>query len=332
MREAIHRLTDHVLITLLRRGKLFKGGFGDERRIERVVHEVANYHPDRSDQPISMTWEGPAERKGGLSVRHGWFDSPLASELPEEARRAFVQVVVPEGIVSPPMAVVLAATNEEGFARRRRLLDPLFREGIGAVLLENPLYGRRRPSGQHGPFVRTVSEQLAMNLATVDECRALSAWLVAEGHSRVCATGFSQGGMMAAFAAATTTRFPLGVVPCAAGLTATPIFTKGALSLAFDWRTLAAEKGGLLEARRTFERALAPVTLALHPPPKRPDLAILVAARHDGFIPLREVVALHRHWKGSELRWVQAGHVTSVVLHQSGHRQAIRDVLARMSG
>lgn len=318
------------MITLLRRGKLFRDGFGDEARIERVVHEVSHYHPSRSDAPFTMKWEGAAIDKDGLRVRRGRFDSPLADELPEESKRAYVEVVTPKGASNPPTVVVLAATNEEGFSRRWRLCAPLFRAGVAAVFLENPMYGARKPRLQDGPFVRTVAEQLAMNLATVDECRALAAWLHREERTRICVTGFSQGGMMAAFAAATTNRFPIGVVPCAAGLTATPIFTKGALSAAFDWRALAREKGGVLEAKRAFERALAPVTLALHPPVARPDLAILVAARHDGFIPLREVVALHRHWKGSELRWVPAGHVTSVVLHVSGHRKAIADVLARM--
>lgn len=319
------------MITLLRRGKLFKGGFGDEAQIERVVGEVANYHPARSDEPFEMKWHSAAIEKEGLSVRRGWFDSPLSDELPEESKRACVEVVTPIGKEDPPTVVVLAATNEEGFSRRWRLCAPLFKAGVSAVFLENPMYGARKPRLQNGPFVRTVADQLAMNLATVDECRALAAWLNRQGRSRVCVTGFSQGGMMAAFAAVTTTRFPIGVVPCAAGLSATPIFTKGALATAFDWRTLAKEKGGLLEAKRAFEHALAPVTLASYPPIARPDLAILVAARHDGFIPLREVVALHRHWKGSELRWVPAGHVTSVVLHVSGHRKAIADVLARMA-
>lgn len=330
MREALHTLTDHVMITLLRRGKIFREGFGDQACIERVVGEVVSYHPERSDAPIDVAWDGPARTKGGASVRRGSFTSPLAHELPGESKRAVFLLVVPEGVSTPPMAIVLAATNEEGFGRRMRLVAPLVREGIGAVLLENPLYGARKPRLQRGPFVRTLAEQLAMNLATVDEARALAAWLHGQGHERLCVTGFSQGGMMAAFAAATTTRFALGVVPCAAGLSATPIFTKGALSRALDWRALAKDRGSVLEARRAFEHALAPITLSLHPPLARPDLAILVAARHDGFIPLREVVALHRHWRGSELRWVPAGHVTSVVLHQSGHRQAIGDVLARM--
>ncbi len=318
------------MIALLRRGKLFKDGFGDEAQIERVVGEVAHYRPARSDEPFEMKWDGAAIEKDGVSVRRGWFDSPLALELPEESKRAYVEVVTPLGKVNPPTVIVLAATNEEGFRRRWRLCAPLFRAGIAAVFLENPMYGARKPRLQDGPFVRTVAEQLAMNLATVDECRALAAWLDRQGR-QVCLTGFSQGGMMAAFAAATTTRFPIGIVPCATGLTATPIFTKGALATAFDWRALAKEKGGMLEAKRAFEHALAPVTLASYPPVARPELAILVAARHDGFIPLREVVALHRHWKGSELRWVQAGHVTSVVLHVSGHRKAIADVLAKMA-
>ena len=332
MRQTLHRFTDHFMITLLRRGKLFRGGFGDESRIERVVHEVTHYRPARSDAAFAADWDGEGVVKDGVRVRRFWFDSPLADELPEESKRALVEVVEPVGVADPPTVIVLAATNEEGFSRRWRLCGPLIRQGIAAVFLENPMYGARKPRDQDGPFVRTVSEQLAMNLASVDEGRALAAWLHRLGRTRICVTGFSQGGMMAAFAAANTTRFPIAVVPCAAGLDSAPVFTKGALRHSFDWRALSADKGGMLEAKRAFEHALAPITLGLHPPVLRPDLAILVAARHDGFIPLREVVALHRHWKGSELRWVPAGHVTSVVLHVNGHRKAIADVLDRMAG
>ena len=99
------------------------------------------------------------------------------------------------------------------------------------------------------------------------------------------------------------------------------IFLEAALSRAFAWPTLAAEAGSLAEARAIVERALDPVSLATHAPPIRPDLAILVGASQDGFVPKRDVEALHRHWPGSELRWVTAGHVTSAALHHGAHAE-----------
>ena len=133
---------------------------------------------------------------------------------------------------------------------------------------------------------------------------------------------------MAAFAAVTS-QFAVGVVPCAAGLTAHGIFLEAALSRAFAWKKLAADAGSEAEARAIIERALDPVSLATHEPPLRPDLAIVVGASHDGFVPKRDVEALHRHWPGSELRWVAAGHVTSAALHHGAHRKAIRDSFSR---
>src|SRR4029078_2234243 len=102
---------------------------------------------------------------------------------------------------------------------RRRFLA----EGVGATLLETPYYGSRRPHGQRGPVLRTVVDQFAMNTAMVDEARALLGW-IRDGGRVAGVTGYSQGGFMAAFAAAFV-DFPVVVVPRAAGTHAAPVLT-----------------------------------------------------------------------------------------------------------
>lgn len=327
---SLHRLTDHALIALLRKGKLFSEGFGDRRRLARIVDSVASYRRESALDVPTIAWGDEKERLGIRRLR-GAFAAPLAAELPEESRTVHVELLLPPSARAPhatPIVLLLAATSEEGFRRRRLFSLPLLQRGIAVLSVENPYYGLRRPAGQIGPFVRTFSDQFAMNFATVIEGRTLLAWLRREGYERIVVSGFSQGGMMAAFAAVTST-FAVGVVPCAAGLTAHGIFLDAALSNAFAWPKLAADAGSEAEARAIIERALDPVSLAVHPPPLRPDLAIVLGAAHDGFVPKRDVEALHRHWPGAELRWVSAGHVTTAALHHGAHRQAIRDALAR---
>lgn len=326
---SLHRLTDHALIALLRKGKLFSEGFGDRRRLARLVDRVASYRRTSALEIPDVTMGAPKERLGVRRLR-GTFEAPLAGELPDESRTAHVELLLPPGkrATEVPIVVLLAATSEEGFGRRRLFALPLLQKGFAVLSLENPFYGRRRPAGQIGPFVRTFADQFAMNFATVMEGRTLLAWLRREGWTKIAVSGFSQGAMMAAFAAVTS-DFPVAVVPCAGGLTAHGIFLEAALSRAFAWPKLAADAGGEAEARALVERALDPVSLGMHEPPVRPELAIVVGASHDGFVPKRDVEALHRHWPGSELRWIPAGHVTSAALHHGAHRQAIRDAIGR---
>ncbi|MEO6773232.1 MAG: alpha/beta hydrolase family protein [Kofleriaceae bacterium] len=270
-----------------------------------------------------------AQRVGSSWRRRLRFTSAAAHRLPSESSMMEAELLLPVGAAPAAVCLMLAATGEQGFARRRRFAAPLLSRGIAAVLLENPFYGVRRPRGQIGPVLRTVEDQFAMNLATVDEARALLAWLRREGFPRVGVTGFSQGGMMAAFAGALT-DFPVACVPRCAGDRALPIFLDSALASSVDWRRLARDAGSESAARDQFARCLAPVCVSRHAPPLAPAGAVIVASRHDGFVPVAEARALHAHWAGSELRMFDTGHVTASLLDAEPHRQAIADALARL--
>lgn len=328
VRATLHRLTDLAASRVLRAHRYYPDGFGDRGVLRALVEGVETLSPSVAEPLAQVSWLDRNEAFG-VDARRGRFRSPSASELPAESRDALFELIVPRGVPRPPIVVMFAATAEQGFARRRLLTLPLVRRGIGALLLENPFYGARRPAGQREAVLRTVADQFAMNVATVREGRAMAAWLRERGHP-VALSGFSQGGMMAAFVAALT-PFPVAAVPCASALSADAIFLEGTLTDGFDWARLAADAGDLPAARRLFADCLRPVNLSRLGPPVAPELAIVVAGRHDAFVPDREPVLLHRHWPGSELRWLPAGHVTSVVLHQRAHRRAMRDAIARMS-
>lgn len=67
-------------------------------------------------------------------------------------------------------------------------------EGIGALLLENPYYGSRKPKGQRRSQLNQVSDILVMGLALILECNVLIGWLEKEGLGPVGLTGISMGG------------------------------------------------------------------------------------------------------------------------------------------
>ncbi len=325
-------MTDWALGAIMRGGLLYADGFGDLEHLETLVARVREYPTRDGAAEIDVRWDGRSRTVAGYRVRHGSFDAPMADLLPEESKRGHVELLLPPARrwgEQPRLCLMLAATAEEGYARRRLWATSLLRRGIGALLLENPYYGRRRPFGQLGPSLRTVADQFTMNLVTVDEATALLAWMRRSGYERVGVTGYSQGGMMAAFAAAMT-PFPIAAVPRGAGSAAGPIFTTSALTRAFDWDQLAREKGSKEEARAYFLKCLEPVNVSHHGPPRAPEAAILMGARSDGFIPPQETEHLHRHWAGSELRWLPAGHVTSLVLHRKAQVGAIRDAFERL--
>ncbi len=324
----LHTFADRAVASLFRRVKLFRGGFGDARALERRVARVEAYASEARPERIEIAW-GPSTLVNGGLRRVGVFESPTKSDLPRESWKATVELTEPAAGTRGPIAILLAATAEEGFFGRRRLARALHSQGIATLLLENPFYGSRRPEGQFGAAVGTVAEQFAMNLATVDEARALTMYLVDRGHTKVGLTGYSQGGFMAAFAAATL-DLPVAVVPRGAGSDASNVFLDGALSLGIDWKRLASDRGSLASARAELARCLGSVRVNRLPPPRCPEAAIIVSARHDGFVLPSEAEVLAEHWKGSELRWSSAGHVTSLLFDAKLHQSAIVDAFSRL--
>jgi hypothetical protein len=320
---------DYVLAFSMIRRRLFTDGFGDAAQVDRVLSGARFEAPP---QPIAITWAAPPRIEGNLAIRDGTFSSPTA-ELPEAARSAHVREILPRTrrpAPEQPMYVVLAASGEEGFTSRMRLFQPMVEAaGIGVLLLENPLYGLRRPPGQKGTAIRTVSEHMLMALGMMDEARSLLAWLAAEGHTRLGVTGFSMGASMAAVVAARWPR-PIAAALFGVGRSAVPVFTRGLLSRSINFERLGSGEGGAEEARERLSRYIALTDLDRHPLPRCPAAAVLVGARRDGYVFPDEVQKLHELWTGSEIRWLSTGHAGALVQHSEALRQAAVEAMERL--
>ncbi len=317
---------DRLYVKLSPVGSFFRDGWGDEATIERVVGLLRRPPPPLR---VELRW-GPEEQRRGWTERHGVFLSPVDDgTLPDASRTGRVLLLLPPGPhrTPPPVCLHLAATGEHGYARRRRLCLPLLARGVGALLLENPLYGHRKPSYQQGSDVRTVAELVTMGRAIVEEARALAVWLHERGHP-VGLSGYSMGGQMAALAAALL-PFPVAVAPASAPCTARQAFIEGLLSRVTCWSALGA-RGSPGEARARLAEVLDATCLTQQPPPRAPEAAILLVAREDGYIFAEGARRIHEHWSGSELRWLEGGHVSGYVAGISPLREAIVDAFARL--
>jgi len=267
-----HVLVDRLVARLARKGKLFEDGFGDVAKLRGISGEIRDYTLAREVGVEKLAWERPEKTTLGVRVRRGTFESPLARLLPPEARTAHFELLLPPR--PRGVCLLLAATAEEGFARRRLFARHLLAEGLGVASLESPLYGLRRPAGQVGPRIRTVAEHFALNLATVDEGRALLAYLRAEVCEDVGVSGFSQGGFMGGFVAALS-PFPLAAILRGAGDSVLPVFTRDALTrvvslLRPDWQPERI-RGALLDDKRPPRDVVrAAVDAALDPDVRHP--------------------------------------------------------------
>ncbi|WP_163999427.1 alpha/beta hydrolase family protein [Pyxidicoccus caerfyrddinensis] len=318
-------VVDVLFAGLARRARLFTNGWGDEQLLEKV--EVGtSFLPEPAR--VSPVW-GEARPHRGTWLRDGTFTSPLPLLAPP-VQTAHVRWLSAENTRGRSACVVLAASREEGYVLRERLYTPLVREGIDLFLLENPYYGVRRPLGQKGGALRTVSDHVLMNLGMVEEARALLTWLRDAGYARLGIAGYSMGGYMAALTAVLFPG-PLAVAALAAGASPVPVFTRGLLSWSISFAQLDGARRDAEQARQRLGRIFDLANLTKFPPPRQPGAAILLACRKDGFVPAAETRTLHAHWKKSELRWVNAGHVSAILTERTALCAAVRDSLARVA-
>lgn len=310
-----------------RQPRLFEDGWGSQAVLEKLSRGPQGFaFPELSEVAL-----GPVRREGHLLIQEGHFPSPAAvGSLPEACREARFQLLLPRDAgPRPPVCVFLAAAGDEGFGLRRFIAGELARYGVGAMLLENPYYGSRRPPGQKGTAVRTVVDLLLMFRATAVEATALLGWLLARGHPKVGISGYSMGGSIAAYAAA---LFPLpaAVIPLAASHSSAPVFTEGVLSAVPDWEALGRTTGGPEAARQRLNEVLSATSTTALPPLSHPRRAILVAARRDGFVPSSATLRLLQHWRGAELRYLPGGHISAFVTGRAAIIRAILEAFSRV--
>lgn len=301
----------------------------------------------------------------GARLLEGTFHSPLDGVLPgllpTEARTARFQMLLPTA-APRGVCLILAGTGDHYFHRRRVLLaEPLLRRtGIGSVILENPYYGVRRPSGQRRSSLRYVSDLFAMGAALSLEAVVLFRWCAAQGFGPLGISGTSMGGHMAAVAGCAWPQ-PVAIVPCLTAASASHVFTNGVMSTAVAWSRLTADRqtaesvvAALGDLRppvlsEAAQRALQQRAAANLPPdacprtvqllrqlldeasyignfrrPVAPHAAVCVIAQRDAYVPLESADLLARLW-GARKRYVPGGHVASSLLRQHVFCDAIAD-------
>ncbi len=292
---------------------VFPDGWGDPAVASRLD---LRRHPLPALDPPDLRLAALRSRDGLTVGDVGFEGSP---ELDPRIRTARARIVAPP---RPPRGwcVLMPAWNQEGYRARTPMAVGLARRGIAAVVVENPYYGSRRIH-PHGPAIRTVAEFASMGRAVIAEALALVTGLRRRGPVGV--TGYSMGGNLAAFVGALGTE-PLAVAPLAASHSPGPVYLGGALRRGIAWDALGPD------AADRLARLLGAATVLSLPPTPVTARAVLVAARHDGFVPADATIELHRHWPGSELRWVRAGHGTLWWLRRRFLVRAVVDAFARV--
>lgn len=314
---------DRALYLALPDQPFFEDGWGDEAVLRDVTFDGARERPPAE---LDLAW-GPDRRERAGLLSEGTFRSP-EDRLPEAARTARVRMLRPASGEPRAVCVHFAASGDQGFGLRLRLAAPLVAHGIAAVVLENPYYGRRRPPGQPGTALRTVSDLLLMASATVREGRALLAWLGRQGHRRLGVCGYSMGGQMSAYVASAWPR-PLAVAALAPSNSPASVFTEGLISAYPRWDALRRGGASAADARAELRTFMLRFAVSDLPPPVEPRAAIVVANRRDAVVPPADAERIARHW-GCELRWLGGGHASAVAFEQAALQRAVRDAFDRL--
>ncbi|XP_050420564.1 protein ABHD18 [Adelges cooleyi] len=230
--------------------KYFVNGWGDPEKLKSIF-EFRKYIVNRdscnklvpTDYPVKIV----KKKEDSDSITfEGVFESPffcyLPTVVPRESHLAHFQLLLPKkwrSINAKPICLHMAGTGDQYYWRRRAFLaNPLLKEaGIGSIILENPFYGKRKPSNQVRSTLCNVSDIFVMGGCLILESLVLFNWCEREGFGPLGVTGLSMGGHMASLAAASWPK-PVVLVPCLSGTTASGVFTEGAMSCAIDWNLL----------------------------------------------------------------------------------------------
>ncbi|XP_030746322.1 protein ABHD18 isoform X2 [Sitophilus oryzae] len=228
--------------------KFFTRGWGnpdDLRRLFNFRKIISNrstcYNLVPKDYPIKIT---NSHVHANCRVIEGRFRSPFAKHLPgitpSEVHDAVFQMIIPlkwPDDKFKPVCIHLADYFKFFWRRKYLMVKPLIEKGIGAIILENPYYGFRKPPAQVRSSVHYVSDIFVMGGCLILECVTLLNWCESQGFGPLGITGISMGGHMASLAASNWPK-PLVLVPCLSWSTASSVFTEGVMSESIDWDML----------------------------------------------------------------------------------------------
>lgn len=317
--QILDRASAVMLARTPRRRRVFRDGWGDPD-VLAWYEGIVRRPPGVAELDVAA---GPLRRVDGLVEQDLTFESP-AQHLPAASRLARARMVSP-GPDPERVLLLMAAWSEHGYRARTALARLLADAGIASLILENPLYGERRTDPGDDRPLATVADFAVMGRAAVVEGMALL------GHYRrrgavTGVGGFSMGGNIAAFIGAMV-PFPTAVAPAAGSHSPGPPFLQGVMRAAVDFEALGGDDPETEQRLRDF---LLSATVLDHDPPPHAAAAVMVAGTIDGFVPTAAVLALHRHWPGSKVEWVHAGHATLLWRHKDRMAQGAVDAFARL--
>ncbi len=295
------------------RRSLFSQGWGNEALFARLA-DRASYLD--SPTPIALRWNSSRSRRG-ITRRDATFDSPLEL-LPEPTRTVYVRAWTREQ--HKAACVILAGSRDEGFRARELVFGDLIRRGLDLYFLESPFYGSRRTP--EGPSRITISDHGLLGLGMVLEARAMLERLYAS-YPKLVVAGYSMGGHMAAITAAVT-PLAVGCAALATGASASTIYTRGLLSWSVDFQALGGAQDLHAMVSERLHQLFEVADVTRYPLPRRPDAAVIVGCKRDGYVFNSETERLHSYWKGSSLRWIPAGHFSALMTS----RRALCDAVA----
>jgi hypothetical protein len=311
---------DRVAAIIVRHGpgrlRIFPGGWGDPL----WVAQLGDTGPLLDEAPeLEIGW-GPTKHLADRAVCDGRFTAP--TDVPLPARVGRIRLITPPG-GTDRLCLLIAAWNDHGFATREQLADHLLIRGIAGLLVEIPYYGTRRVVAADDQPIQTVADFARMGLGTVVEGRALLRHF--RGRYQMGVSGYSMGGNISALIGASA-GFPVAMAPLAASHSPGPVFLDGVISNGIEWDAL-----GGRDQEPHLRAALSAVSVLSLPAPPWGHAAVLVAGCSDGFIPREATEKLHRHWPGSELRWLRGGHATVLWQRRGVLAAAIADSFDRLA-
>lgn len=270
---------------------VFPDGWGDASTTDLLALV------EEPTEPAFPTWDELTE-DAGIRRRTGRFTSPLGIEA--GSREVPVAVVEPAA-GTDRLVLLFPAWNQEGFTPRLGLAESMARQGVAVALLEIPLYGQRRRPGAVGMPIRTVSDFFIMGAGSILEAKALLGGFGTR-FPKLGVAGFSMGGNLAALTSAVA-PWPLATALMAAPPTPRAPYLEGNLSHAVNWAALGGEHG----ARPELTARLGAISAVAYPARPHHRGAVLIAGRHDGFVPAASIAELADHWH-VEVRWLRGGH------------------------
>jgi hypothetical protein len=318
---------DRISSAFTNRLKFFRKGIGDKVYLDKLEDEFRafSYLPN-----IDIEWIGSRRVFSG-KILTGKFLSPYEKFLPEECKYAYIKMLVPNLLPKDEYSLCIhfAATGDQGFYKRLLgMAVPLFRKKIVSVILEIPYYGLRKPKGQWNVFVNYLSDFFKMAAGTVLEGLCLIKHFESQGYKNIAVTGISMGGIISGYVGAfCDSRVP--VISCLGPHSPEPVFFKGFLAGSIHWKALAKDLGSIDAAKEYVRSRMSLCELTSLNIPKAVDSSIVIGGLIDGYVLPESVQTLHDYWKGSELRWVKAGHVSGIFSKAKEFRKAIIEALAR---